>query len=440
MSELSTVSEITESDLGSELSIITDCSGQQLASEPSPSSQDISLFFNRHGSKRKRNEKLNQLFLLALVTGDVPFNFRENRFLCQFFDEIDVSYAPPKRRALKNELDKAFDNVKEDNHQKLANAATVAFEIDSWTNAIGQHVVNVVGLIPKPILLDTLQIGAEHTTGSYLFEKIVKPMIEKTGSTRVCAFVSDGGSNMIACADLVKAEYPHILFVRCYCHVINNLITDMLGIDRLNRCLSTARTIFSQIKKSTITCARWDELHESHGLLAGCSSQRHHSLALPTATRWYSHYELIKKVLKGKQVIRSLAAEDLIDNKGYLSNPASWFWNSCEHVRDLFGPLVEAIGMLERENSKLSDVYWSVTLFREKLDSVTASAVEKKALTKIMNHRCSDVYITDAHLSCYFLDHRHRSQPFNSMDKHRALAFICSYGETLGKCCQDTAC
>ena len=88
----------------SDTSIATDGTGPRPVIGPGPSTANMDTFVYQKPSKRKRREQLDQFYLLSLVTGDVPFNWRENYFAKQMFEELDPSWSPPAQKALRKEL------------------------------------------------------------------------------------------------------------------------------------------------------------------------------------------------------------------------------------------------------------------------------------------------------------------------------------------------
>lgn len=68
--------------------------------------------------------------------------------------------------------------------------------------------------------------GHSHT-GEFIAEKI-ENIIDKIGSDKFSAIVSDNGSNVRKARSMIKSKYPGIENIRCISHCINLMSGDIV--------------------------------------------------------------------------------------------------------------------------------------------------------------------------------------------------------------------
>lgn len=106
--------------------------------------------------------------------------------------------------------------------------------MDGWTSANTSSLYNFIVLTSnhQQFLYSLRDFSGEHHTGDFIASEI-KSIIDKIGSQKFKAIVTDNGSNVRLARELIVNEYPHILNLRCIAHFIN-LVTKSI----LSKCIN----------------------------------------------------------------------------------------------------------------------------------------------------------------------------------------------------------
>lgn len=120
--------------------------------------------------------------------------------------------------------------------------------MDGWTSGRHQSIWNFILLTPsrKEYLFQLSDLSLDSHTAEYLASKI-EEVIEKIGSDRISAIVSDNAANIKKARAIINEKYPKIESVRCISHCINLIACDIVShnsADRLLRRVNILTTFF----------------------------------------------------------------------------------------------------------------------------------------------------------------------------------------------------
>ena len=89
----------------------------------------------------------------------------------------------------------------------------------------------------------------ERHTGLFLANEI-EEIINKIGSEKFSAIVSDAGANIQNARKIITDKYQNILNIRCIAHAINLIFKDICNTSFANQILTRCNTIVTFFKRS----------------------------------------------------------------------------------------------------------------------------------------------------------------------------------------------
>ncbi len=121
--------------------------------------------------------------------------------------------------------------------------------MDGWTSGRHQSIWNFIILTPsrKEYLYQLSDLSESSHTADFLVEKI-EEIINKVGSSRFSAIVSDNAANVKKAREIIHNKYPNIENIRCISHCINLIACDIVShsfADRLLRKINVLTTFFN---------------------------------------------------------------------------------------------------------------------------------------------------------------------------------------------------
>ncbi|CAG8852949.1 5854_t:CDS:2, partial [Gigaspora margarita] len=130
--------------------------------------------------------RLDQKIAKAWVMAGIPFEVIENPFIKDMFKEFLPAYDPPSRTTLSGRL-------------------------------LDEEIARINCAIDRDI------DGADHLT----LANEISNIIEKLGSEKFAAVVTDAASNCNLARQKTQEMYPHIWNIRCAAHAVNLIAADL---------------------------------------------------------------------------------------------------------------------------------------------------------------------------------------------------------------------
>jgi hypothetical protein len=146
----------------------------------------------------------------------------------------------------------------------------------------------------KEYLVSLKNYSTRSHTGEFLANEISN-IIEKLGSDKFAAVVTDAASNCNVARRKIQETYPHIWNVRCAAHAINLIAADLVGLENIKKLINDCGKINRFFKTS----------HASHSLLTkGFVNMKIKGGGLKTwvKTRWGSLYLTTDSMLRARPV------------------------------------------------------------------------------------------------------------------------------------------
>ena len=146
----------------------------------------------------------------------------------------------------------------------------------------------------KEYLIGLKDYSNQSHTGEFLASEISE-VIEKLGSDKFAAVVTDAASNCNVARQKTQEMYPHIWNVWCAAHAINFIAADLVQLESIKKLISDCGKINQFFKTS----------HASHSLLTkGLTDMKIKGGGLKTwvKTRWGSLYLTTDSMLRARSV------------------------------------------------------------------------------------------------------------------------------------------
>ena len=136
-----------------------------------------------------QQQKCRQLFAKAIITGLVPFEFAENKYLKQLFQILRPDFKHPSSQTISSSyLPLIKTETKTKVEQKLKEHKSSTLDIDGAEDNNGNPINHILALTPKPFLLRTVRPNGQSQTGEALVAQTEEPhqYLEKITCISVC--------------------------------------------------------------------------------------------------------------------------------------------------------------------------------------------------------------------------------------------------------------
>ncbi|CAG8854883.1 41778_t:CDS:1, partial [Gigaspora margarita] len=130
--------------------------------------------------------------------------------------------------------------------------------LDGWTSPTMESIYNYIITTDtrKEYLVGLKNYSSYSQMGEFLANEI-STIIERLGSDKFAAVVTDAASNCNLARQKTQEMYPHIWNVRCAAHAINLIAADLVKLDKLKKLIANCGKINNFFNSS----------HSSHSLL-----------------------------------------------------------------------------------------------------------------------------------------------------------------------------
>jgi hypothetical protein len=124
-------------------------------------------------------------------------------------------------------------------------------------------------------------------------------IINDIGKDKFCSIVSDHASNVVLAKELVSANYPHILSIRCIAHHINLLSNDIMKLDWSANIIVNCKKIVKFFKKSHMSGAHFQQEIIENMIKGG-------GLKNYVTTRWATAFDCTDSIVRCKDILKQV--------------------------------------------------------------------------------------------------------------------------------------
>ncbi|KAF7326313.1 DUF659 family protein [Mycena kentingensis (nom. inval.)] len=325
------------------------------------------------------------------VNGDVT------RF---FFGKWIPGAQMPDRRHLSGKvLDERADKVIERTRKEI-NGKLASYSADGWKNIASTNLnSSVLSVETKPYLLKTHNMTGRPKTGDEFFKMMSSDLVlaKELYNVEIISVTTDDGPDGKKGRRLVNERMPHIVTTVCWAHQANLVAGNVLAVKNpamaaAGECLEVVKFINNHGVTRDILRAQQIE----HG-------ERPLILFLPGATRWGSNYNSVRRVLKLRIRLQTMALafereimaaagrkeEQKFVARGVLEILQSTsFWQDLYRVGCWLEPLAIACNLLQSPDLRLDIVVLTLgNLYRLALALPAEDADVRDALLASVERR-----------------------------------------------------
>ncbi|XP_059587962.1 uncharacterized protein LOC132252076 [Alligator mississippiensis] len=211
----------------------------------------------------KDQEKIDQALARAIYSSGTPLSINENAYWQEAFTLLRPSYHLPSRHSLsKPLLESEYERIMQYVQGKINKALCLAVLTDGWTNVQGEGIIKFVVIPPQTVFYRSIETGENRHTAEYISSKICE-VLQKIGSGKVFALLTDNESNMKAAWEIIIDKYPHITAIGCASHGLNLLLNDIMKLDTPQKIYRRAKEVTKHVKATHVVAAVFKKKHEA---------------------------------------------------------------------------------------------------------------------------------------------------------------------------------
>jgi len=155
----------------------------------------------------------------------------------------------------------------------------------------------------REFLIDLCDYSLDSHTGEFLTKEI-SGIIERLGSDKFAAIVTDNAANCRVARQNIQQTYPHIWDVHCAAHAINLIASDLVKLESIKEFISECGKINRYFNMSHANCALLKQGFVNMKIKGG-------GLQTWVKTRWGSLFMTTDALLRARPVF------DWVSNKYY---------------------------------------------------------------------------------------------------------------------------
>ncbi|XP_024526130.1 uncharacterized protein LOC112344850 [Selaginella moellendorffii] len=224
----------------------------------------------------------------------------------------------------------------------------------------------MVSSVRGSIFLKAVDSKNAKKTGAWLFEQL-KQVIAEVGAENVVQVVTDNASNCVVMGELLQQEFPQIVHVRCICHVMDLLFEDIGALSWVQPFVDGCAKIVTFITSKPRVLALYRTF---------CKRD----LIKPVTTRFAYIFLVMSQLLETtnlsglRRMVVSQEWERLdwskklegLELRSRVLNDS--FWERCENLLILLGPLLRVLRLADREGATSGLIFEAVDRLIEKMD------------------------------------------------------------------------
>jgi hypothetical protein len=214
---------------------------------------------------------IDEAISLAFIMYGIPFRVISNLFFINTLKNLNPNYDVPSRKTLSRRLlnnEVAKVNNKVDEIIEFTNNITIGF--DGWITSDGSSIWNFIILTPSQEgYLNKLGNYSDQLHTAEFLANQIESVINRIGSKKIIAIVSDNGANVASARRLICSKYKKIINIRCIAHCYNLISKDIILHSFAKRMIQHANRIVQFFKKSHKAAAMLKEKIKQYEISGG---------------------------------------------------------------------------------------------------------------------------------------------------------------------------
>ncbi|CAG8755942.1 ribonuclease H-like domain-containing protein [Rhizophagus irregularis DAOM 181602=DAOM 197198] len=374
-------------------------------------------------------DRLDKKILKAWVMAGIPFNVIENPFVLDLFKDLNPGYSPPSRTTLSDRLiTEEYTRVNLAIERDLEQSDNLTLALDGWTTPKMKSIYNYIVTTDTRMeyLIGLYDYSSDSHTSEFLTEEI-SSIIEKLGSDKFAAIVTDNASNCRVARQNIHQTYPHIWNIRCAAHAINLIASDLVKLEPIKKFINECGKINRYFSTS----------HASNALLRqGFTTMKIKGGGLQTwvKTRWGSLFMTMDALLRARPVFDWILREhanSITNNEVAALMEDESFFSICRSVRSIWKPIKECINLLEANEATLSDCFIHLIKLANAIHRLPITNVFKSFSINIFNYRFEE-FLHPLYILAYYLHPYYRGKGLKDEAFHKAALAAIEMWQSLG--------
>ncbi|CAB4414072.1 unnamed protein product [Rhizophagus irregularis] len=331
-----------------------------------------------------------KLMIQATVSAGFPLRWVENKEVQELFHFLNPALILPGRKTLGgrilNDESKILEN---EMTKKLMNDSVgVTLAFDGWTNVLNQNILGSVFITSEGevIIWKAVDVSSELERWKEVIEKTETMFkeINKMG-VNLISVVTDSAPSYAAARRRLRLKYVHITFLPCFAHQMNLFVGEIFKESEKFKQASIKAIKIALYFKSSLHKYFIGQLRtlqkESYG--------KYIQIAIGNDTRWNSHYECFRTLIKSKGALRTLGSKfespeqstshQSSDNILYLPNNISFilldetWWQSLSEFVKILKPYCIILDILQCDKARVLHGFGYFIKFWKDYDDIELS-------------------------------------------------------------------
>lgn len=276
-------------------------------------------------------------------------------------------------------------------------------------------------------LYKLVDLSENSHTANYVAQ-VVGEIIEKIGSNKISAIVSDNAANVRNARATLQEKYPNIENVRCIAHAVNLIACDIVKESFGDRLLRKVNILGSFFKNSHQAGAKLTQLIKENNIRGG-------GIKLYCKTRWTTASDSVDSIIRLETVLEQIITNDsnLLNDKVKRVIQTRNFFSDLRILSFVLNPLRKAVLALESKSATLGDCFLSLIRLSAVLKKLPRSFNQnfRNHCFNVINERFKE-FDDDKYITCFFLDPRFRNKPLKDKAYSRIVRCATTIGKRLG--------
>ncbi|KAL3689774.1 hypothetical protein R1sor_016083 [Riccia sorocarpa] len=344
----------------------------------------------------------NEKWSMALSVMGLPFKTLAHPMFKEAYNFLSKlpGYTFPCSTALRTTmLDKNYNDVKKTTEQNMWGhnfcvRATVS--CDGWTNRNGRPQVNLVVVNRYGEMVYDHADGSNVTKDAKWVAVNMIKVIREIGPKNVLQFTVDNAVLNSLAGQIIRAEFPHIVFGGCVAHEIDLLFEDMAKLPWIKAIFSECNDIVCFIKNS----------HQPHTMLMDFFSDGA-TLLKPGITCFATNIIMLDRTYHLEQCLKRMVVSERWKTWATDSRRPSktrikaesikqiilddTFWNKCHDVLLMVEPVYRLLRQVDAHKDFMGRIFWDSWEAQESIrDLWKHSSLKSNLLSKV---RCDEVLL-----------------------------------------------
>jgi hypothetical protein len=375
-------------------------------------------------------ESFNKKFARWFYTSGMAFSKGRHQDLQEAITAIRPGILIPSEYFLSNTgLNSDYSELHREVDAIVATAENVTLVSDGWSD------INRISLIAYNVIVEGTAFfyrgkydGKSHT-GMYLADEL-NHLIQIVGEQRIAAVCTDSASNNKKGWKILKQKYKNIEFFGCICHVLHNLVKDLMK----NKCAKEldekVRDVVKYFKSHHREAFMLEKWRKEHGA---------ESLKLPATTRWGYVLSCFKSFRSNREGMRVISCRsDFIKDKDKPEVKAR-----KENIKKVLAdeeidrlvkemiavltPIVEEIVKFQSDKKVISDCFQTFIELKQKMNKLNSDGYIGGPTTEFIqtaiNNRWNHGF-ADIHGISYLLDPRYFGKDMDERNREQTEKYL----------------